>query len=81
MKLPPIISVMSKKQIVDMFVATRKGENTEEEFQTKFDEVLEYVYNEGRTHGLSEALNYVENEADRQRIFKGLELMEVEDEK
>lgn len=81
MKIPPLINVMSKKQIVDMFVATRKGKNTEEEFHAKFDEVLEYIYNEGRMQGLSEALNYVENEADRQRIFKGLELMETENEK
>ena len=72
MELPPLVSIVSKKQIVDMFVATRKGERTEQEFQQKFDEVLQYVYDCGREMGLSESLNFVANEADRKRIFNGL---------
>ena len=72
MELPPIISSISKKQIVDMFVATRKGKKTEKEFQEKFDEVLQYVYDCGREMGLTESLNFVENSADRERIFNGL---------
>ncbi len=72
MELPPIISSISKQQIVDMFVATRKGERTEEEFQKKTDEVLQYIYDCGREMGLTESLNFVENSADRERIFDGL---------
>lgn len=72
MELPPIISSISKQQIVDMFVAARKGLKTEEDFQKKFDEVLQYVYDCGREMGLTESLNFVVNEADRKRIFNAL---------
>lgn len=72
MELSPIMKSMCKKQIVDMFVATRKGVKTEDEFQKKFDEVLDYAYNCGVEMGLSDALNYVENAGDRERIFDRL---------
>ena len=75
MELSPIIKSLSKQQIVDMFVATKKGQKTEEEFQQKFDKILQYVYDCGREMGLSESLNFVTNEADRQRIFSGLDKM------
>lgn len=78
MELPPIIKTISKQQIVDMFVATRKGQKTEKEFQQKFDEVLQFIYDSGREMGLSESLNFVENEGDRQRIFKGLDELRKE---
>lgn len=72
MELPKIINTISKQQIVDMFVATREGRKTEKEFQQKFDEVLQFVYDCGREMGLSESLNFVIDEADRERIFNGL---------
>lgn len=72
MELSPIIRTISKQQIVDMFVATRKGLKNEEDFQKKFDEVLDYVYNCGVEMGLSESLNFIENAGDRERIFDRL---------
>ena len=72
MELPPIIKTISKEQIVNLFVATSKGEKAEKEFQEKFDEILQYIYDCGREMGLTESLNFVTNEADRERIFNGL---------
>ena len=72
MELPPIIKTISKEQIVNLFVATSKGEKAEKEFQKKFDEILQYIYDCGREMGLTESLNFVTNEADRERIFNGL---------
>lgn len=78
MELPPIINSISKEQIVNLFVATSKGEKSEKEFQKKFDEILQFIYDCGREMGLSESLNFVSNEADRQRIFSGLDELRKE---
>ena len=82
MELPPLIETMSKQQIVDAFVKTNKGEMSREQFNFKFSEALQYIYNCGVEMGMVEALNYVENTADRGRLFSGIdELREQLDEK
>lgn len=78
MELPKLVSTLSKQQIVDIFVATRKGQMEEEEFQSKFDKILSYIYDCGREMGLTESLNFVENSADRERIFNGLDELREE---
>lgn len=73
MDIPPLIKIATKQQIVNAFVATRKGEMTEEEYDLKFEKALQYVYDAGREMGMTEALNYVENSADRERLFGGID--------
>ena len=73
MDLPPLVKTISKQQIAEAFVQARKGNISEEQYQTKLDEVLQYIYDCGIEIGMTEALNYVENNADRERLFGGID--------
>ena len=59
---------LSKQEIVKLFRGGRIGQD----FNDRLDRIIQTIYDDGREMGLTESLNFVASEADRQRIFDGL---------
>ena len=65
----PLTVQLSKQEIAKLYRSSRIGED----FQNRLDRIVMSIYDDGVQMGLTESLNYVENEQDRQRIFKALD--------
>ena len=65
---------LSKQEIVKLFRSGRIGED----FNNRLDKVIQTIYDEGREMGMTEALNFVENNADRERLFEGIDQLREE---
>ena len=59
---------LSKQQIVRLFRGGRIGQD----FNDRLDKIVQSIYDDGREMGMTEALNYIANEADRQRLFEAI---------
>ena len=60
---------LSKQEMVKLFRSGRIGED----FNNRLDAIIQTIYDDGREMGMVEALNYVENPADRERLFSGID--------
>lgn len=57
---------LKKQEIAKLFRSGHIGED----FQKRLNGILLSIYDDGREMGLTESLNYVSNEADRERLFE-----------
>lgn len=70
---------LSKQRIVKLYLEElHKGGIRAEDFSNKLDVILQSVYDDGREMGLTEALNYVENNQDRERLFNAIDELRKE---
>lgn len=60
---------LKKQEIVKLFRTGYIGED----FQKRLNKILQSTYDDGKEMGLVEALNYVSNEADRERLFEAID--------
>lgn len=60
---------LSKQQIVRLFMGGRIGQD----FNDRLDKIIQSIYDDGREMGMTEALNFVSNEVDRERLFAGID--------
>ena len=64
---------LTKLEIVNLF-HKQTFEKADAEYVSKcLDKSLNQLYEDGVTQGLTESLNYVHNETDRQLIFKEID--------
>ena len=64
---------LTKLNIVNLFHKQTFEKADAEYVSLSLDKCLEQPYEDGVTKGLSEALNFVHNETDRQAIFKEID--------
>ena len=67
-----IVEELSKNQIVALNAKLRLGQVDANEYSKKLQEIVTSIYDDGREMGMTEALRYIANEADRQRLFEGI---------
>lgn len=60
---------LSKQEIVRLFRSARIGED----FNNRLDKAIQTIYDDGREMGMVEALNYVTDEEDRQKLFEAID--------
>lgn len=65
----PLTVQLGKQEIARLYRSGRIGQD----FNDRLDKIIMSIYNDGRVMGLSESLNYVSHETDRQQIFKALD--------
>ena len=64
-----LILELSKQEIVKLFRSGRIGED----FNCRLDKAIKSIYDEGRALGMTEALNFVTNNEDRERLFSAVD--------
>ena len=64
-----LLQELNKREIVNLFRSGRIGED----FNKRLDEIIQSIYDDGRQMGLTEALNYVSNERDREKLFEAID--------
>lgn len=65
---------LTKRQIVDLFAQLRLDDNVNaDEFSDRLEKIITGTYDMGREQGMVEALNFMSDKEDRERLFKGLE--------
>ena len=60
---------LSKQEIVKLFRSGRIGED----FNDRLNKIIQSIYDDGREMGMVEALNYVTDEEDRQKLFEAID--------
>lgn len=60
---------LDKQEIVKLFRTGYIGED----FQKRLNKILQSIYDDGKEMGLVEALNYVSNETDREKLFEAID--------
>lgn len=68
----PLTVQLSKLEIARLYRSGRIGEDS----QNRLDKIVQGIYDDGREMGLAEALNYVVNEEDRERLFNAIAELE-----
>ena len=61
----PVTVQLSKQAICKLYRSGRIGQD----FQDRLDKIIMEIYNDGVEMGLSQSLNYVSNEVDREKLF------------
>lgn len=64
---------LDKQRIATLIRLVREGKISANELDERLDKIIQSIYDDGREMGMVEALNYVESEADRQRLFTGID--------
>lgn len=65
----PLTVKLSKQAIAKLYRTGRIGQD----FNDRLDEIIMDIYEDGRELGLTESLNYVSNEIDRQKLFEAID--------
>lgn len=73
-----IVEELSKNQIVALNAKLRLGQVDANEYSKKLQEIVTSIYDDGREMGMTEALRYVANDQDRERLFNAIDELREE---
>ena len=68
-----LVNVLSIQELAKLNRDLRSGSLTVEEYKARLESIVEKIYNDGVQMGLTEALNYVTNNEDRERLFSAID--------
>lgn len=64
---------LDKQKIATLIRLVREGKISADELSERLDKIISEIYNDGVEMGMVEALNYVEDRADRERLFEAID--------
>ena len=64
---------LSKQKLATLLRQVREGRVLADEYSYRLDKILLEVYEDGKEMGLTESLNYVTNNEDRERLFNAID--------
>ena len=73
-----VVEELSKNQIVALNAQLRTGQVDAMEYSNKLQKIVNAIYDDGREMGMTEALRYVVNNEDRERLFAGIDELREE---
>lgn len=73
-----IVEELSKNQIVALNAKLRLGQVDATEYSKKLQEIVTSIYDDGREMGMTEALRYIANDQDRERLFNAIDELREE---
>lgn len=73
-----VVEELSKNQIVALNAKLRTGQVDAMEYSKKLQQIVNSIYDDGREMGMTEALRYVVNNDDRERLFEGIDQLREE---